>query len=262
MWTVFGKPFEFAHKEGLRFGLNDGDSAMKLSLPIYQLKRRAKSMAREERIPLHKALDRVASMEGFAAWSLLSARAARSFSDALLGRLQDGDLVLLAARPGQGKTIVGLHTLVDARRADRPAILFTLDMTEEEARHRLVEMSDPRVANSIGIETSDDIGADFIVSVLAGAKPGTVAVVDYLQLLDQRRSKPPLTDQIEKLRQFAVENGLVLVFLSQVDRSFNQTQRKVPDIADVRLPNPVPIEVFNKRLFLHDGEVRLENCAA
>lgn len=235
---------------------------MKLSSPIYQLKQRAKSMAREGRIPLHKALDRVARLEGFATWSLLSSKAATSLSDGLLDRLQDGDLVLLAARPGQGKTIVGLQTLVDARRADRPAILFTLVLTEEEARRRLVEMSNPKLAKSVEVETSDEIDADFIVSALAGAAPGTVAVIDYLQLLDERRSKPPLSDQIDKLRKFAASKMSVLIFLSQVDRSFDPTQRKVPDMADVRLPNPVPMAAFNKRLFLHDGEVRLENCAA
>ena len=235
---------------------------MKLSAPIYQLKQRAKSMAREERIPLHKALDRIARMEGFATWSLLSAKAVNTLRNGLLNRLQDGDLVLLAARPGQGKTIVGLQTLIDARSADRPAILFTLDLTEEQARRRLVELSDTEIAKSIEVETSDDIDADFIVSALAKAAPGTVAVVDYLQRLDERRSKPPLADQVQKLRQFAASQRSVLIFLSQVDRAFDPTRRNVPDMSDVRLPNPVPIEVFNKRLFLHEGEVQLEKCVA
>ena len=47
---------------------------MKLSVPIYQLKREAKRRAREEGIPLSAALDRVAAAEGFSGWSLLAAR--------------------------------------------------------------------------------------------------------------------------------------------------------------------------------------------
>lgn len=235
---------------------------MQLSLPIYQLKQRAKLMAREERIPLHKALDHVARAEGFATWSLLSAKVASSLNNGLLNRLAEGDLVLLAARAGQGKTIVGLQTLIDARRTDRPAILFTLDLTEEEARNRLVELSNPGIAKSVKVETSDDIDADFIVSVLARAAPGTVAVIDYLQRLDERRSKPPLSQQVQKLRRSAESKNSILIFLSQVDRSFDTTHRKVPDLADVRLPNPVALEVFNKRLFLHEGVLQLEECAA
>jgi hypothetical protein len=37
---------------------------MRLSAPIYKLKRRAKLMARDENIALHEALDRLAREEG------------------------------------------------------------------------------------------------------------------------------------------------------------------------------------------------------
>ena len=47
---------------------------MKLSAPIYQLKRRAKLLSRTDTIPLHQALDRIAQEEGFTAWSLLASR--------------------------------------------------------------------------------------------------------------------------------------------------------------------------------------------
>lgn len=47
---------------------------MKLSAPVYHLKRRAKLLSREENIPLHEALDRTAAKEGFSSWSLLTAK--------------------------------------------------------------------------------------------------------------------------------------------------------------------------------------------
>jgi hypothetical protein len=43
---------------------------MKLSAPLYHLKRKAKLLSRAENIPLHEALDRVARQEGFRAWGL------------------------------------------------------------------------------------------------------------------------------------------------------------------------------------------------
>jgi len=46
---------------------------MNLSVPIYRLKREARLLAREQHLPLHAALDRLARREGFAAWSLLAA---------------------------------------------------------------------------------------------------------------------------------------------------------------------------------------------
>jgi hypothetical protein len=47
---------------------------MKLAAPVYSLKRLAKDLSREKRIPLHAALNRVAQDEGFTSWGLLAAR--------------------------------------------------------------------------------------------------------------------------------------------------------------------------------------------
>jgi replicative DNA helicase len=78
---------------------------MKLSAPVYQLKRRAKLMARNNSLQLNEALDQIAREGGFASWSLLSASmSARSLSEKVLSRLYDGDLLLIAGRPGHGKT--------------------------------------------------------------------------------------------------------------------------------------------------------------
>ena len=45
---------------------------MNLSAPIYKLKRNAKLLSRNDGIPLHQALDRIARNEGFKSWSLLT----------------------------------------------------------------------------------------------------------------------------------------------------------------------------------------------
>ena len=93
---------------------------MKLSAPIFQLKRRAKLLARKNNVPLHEALDQIAREEGFARWSLLSSQiAAGSLSKTVLSRLNDGDLLLVAGRPGHGKTTLGLQLLLDAARDGR-----------------------------------------------------------------------------------------------------------------------------------------------
>jgi len=77
---------------------------MKLSAPLYHLKRKAKLLSRAENIPLHEALDRVARQEGFGAWSLLAAKMTATAPAAkLFARLAPGDLVLVGARPGQAK---------------------------------------------------------------------------------------------------------------------------------------------------------------
>src|SRR3954453_20514773 len=106
------------HKEGLRSCSQWEVLTMKLSAPIYHLKRRAKRMSREEGIPLHDALDRTAATEGFSAWSMLAAKAAAATpAKRLLPQFQPGDLVLVGARPGQGKTLMSLELAVEAMRS-------------------------------------------------------------------------------------------------------------------------------------------------
>ena len=101
---------------------------MELSQPIHRLKRRARLLARRERIPLHAALDRIAREEGFSAWSMLVARSvATSPGTAKLSELSDGDLLLLGGRPGQGKTLLSLDLAAQAVKAGRTAVFFTLE---------------------------------------------------------------------------------------------------------------------------------------
>lgn len=237
---------------------------MKLSAPIFQLKRRAKLMARSNDIPLNEALDQIARGEGFATWSLLSASVpSRPLSETVLSRLEEGDLLLLAGRPGHGKTKLGLQLLIDAARDRRGALLFTLELTEQQARKRLhlLEATAGNFADAVKIYTSDQIGADYIIQQLSGSEPGAIAVIDYLQLLDQQRSKPPLSEQLQTLGEFAKHTGVILGIISQIDRSFETEGKRLPDIGDVRLPNFVDLSLFSKACFLHNGEGQLRDVA-
>lgn len=237
---------------------------MKLSAPLFQLKRRAKLMARNNNVPLHEALDQIAREEGFARWSLLSSHiAAVSLSETILFRLNDGDLLLVAGRPGHGKTTLGLQLLIDAARDDRKAIFFTLELTEQQARKhiRSLEKDTLGIGGSLEIVTSDEISADFIIRHLSGSPRGTVAVVDYLQLLDQQRSKPVLSEQVVALGDFARKAGVIIGFISQIDRSFDPERKRLPDIQDIRLPNLVDLGLFTKACFLHNGEAQIQDVA-
>jgi len=235
---------------------------MRLSVPIYHLRRRAKLLAREEKLPLHEALDRIARAEGFAAWSALSARMAmHAPPGALLSRLAEGDMLLLGARPGQGKTRMGLQLLLDAVRAGRRAVFFTLEYRADEVLRLLRTLDGAAAGHAPEIVTSNEISADYIVQYLSDAPRGTVAVIDYLQILDQQRSKPALSEQLRVLNGFARESGTVFGFLSQIDRAFDPGRDSLPGLGDIRLPNPIPAGMFSKTCFLHGGEARLQHLA-
>lgn len=229
---------------------------MLLSAPIFQLKRRSKLLARDANIPLHEAQDRIAQKEGFRSWSMLSSRAAsQSMPAPLLQRLVAGDMLLIGARPGHGKTMLGLRLLIDAAQEGRRAVLFSLEYTEGEAIHHMQSLG--ATEHPPEIVTSDDISAGFIIEHLTGSPRGTVAVIDYLQALDQQRTKPALDEQVKSLSRFAKASGVVFAFISQIDRSFNTALNALPGVSDIRFPNAVPVGLFSKACFLHAGKMRV-----
>jgi len=232
---------------------------MKLSAPIYHLKRKAKRLSREEGIPLHEALDRVATTEGFSAWSMLAARAAATTpANKLFPQFQPGDLVLVGARPGQGKTLMSLELAAEAMKSGHRAAFFSLEYTEKDVLDRLRAIgAEPAQFDKLfEVDCSDVISADYIVKQMAMAPRGTVVVIDYLQLLDQRRENPDLTVQVRALKSFARDKGLIVVFISQIDRSYDPSTKSCPDLGDVRLPNPLDLKLFDKTCFLNKSEVQ------
>ena len=234
---------------------------MKLSAPLYHLKRTAKTLSRQEGIPLHAALDRIAAEEGFKAWSLLAAKAAAAApASKLFARLRPGDLVLVAARPGHGKTLMSLELAVAAMKAGHRAAFFTLEYKEKDVWGHLRDLGvdGTRFHELFDLDCSDAISADYIEKKMATAPRGSVVVVDYLQLLDQKRENPPLMAQVRALKTFARDRGLIVVFISQIDRSYDPSTKPCPDLEDVRLPNPLDLQLFDKTCFLSNGEVRFQ----
>ena len=231
---------------------------MKLSVPIFRLKRQARGLARHKSIALHLALDEIARREGFKSWNhLASNEKPRSPAARLLSALDPGDLLVLAARPGQGKTALGLEILAEALALGRQAIFFSSECTREETGRLLFECGREGAAGRICQELGDTVCARQIQSRLCAAGAGTVAVVDYLQIMDQHRSEPPIGHQIEQLKKLAAAREVSLVFLSQVHKSFDPGTKALPDFADLRVVNPLDLSLFKKGCFLHGGTLSI-----
>ena len=231
---------------------------MHLSAPLHRLKREARLLSRQQTIPLHVALDRIAAREGFRSWSLLAHQvAAVSPAARLFARLSHGDLLLVGARPGEGKTLLALELGVEAMKAGGRCVLFTLEYVERDvaARFDALGADVGGFGGRFQLDASDDICAARIIGRLAAMPSGTLAVVDYLQILDQDRAKPPLGELVRALAAFARTSGTILVVLSQIDRRFESSRKALPDLADVRRPNPVDLSAFSRTVFLNAGTV-------
>lgn len=235
---------------------------MKLSAPIYRLKREAKLLSRKNKIPLHAALDQLAAIEGFESWSLLASSAAFSPpTQHILDDLQQGEMLLLGARPGHGKTLMALEMMVDTVKAGGQCFFYSLDYTETEIlKHIAALEADPEMFKG-AINTSDAISADYILQKLNAVPAGTLIIVDYLQLLDQDRSKPDVAAQVSQLQAFARISGVIIIFISQIDRVFEASAKSLPDMTDVRMPNPLDLALFDKSCFVHEGAIQFDKAS-
>lgn len=237
---------------------------MRLSSPIYKLKRQAKLLARDNDIRLHEALNQIATKEGFKDWSHLASNYSKATpAMEILRQMSSGDMVLIGARPGHGKTLLGLELTALAAKSNRTGYFFTLDYNETDVWDRFEKLGfDPIGFNlPVVVDTSDNICAAHIIERLSSTPDDALVVVDYLQLLDQRRSNPPLAEQVRALKKFATQRGAIVIMISQIDRAFELSSSGMPSIEDIRLPNPVDLSLFDKRCFLHDGEVQIEMAA-
>jgi len=242
----------------------NGGSQMRLSAPIYRLKRQAKLLSREAGIPLNEALNKIAKDEGFQSWSLLAARyTADSPATRILEQFSPGDLVLLGARQGHGKTLMALEIILEAIKAGRQGAFYTLDYNENDVVKRLESLgaTTDTLGDAFRLDTSDAINADYVIEQVRDMPRGTIVAIDYLQILDQRRENPEINDQIAALSAFAQRVGVMIILISQIDRKFEVSAEALPNLADVRLPNPLDLTLFSKTCFLNDGDLKFEAVA-
>lgn len=230
---------------------------MKLSAPIHVLKSKAKALKKSESISMADALNKIANQEGFSTWSLLQSKLEEIFPNSyeeILDFCNGGDLILIGARPGYGKTSFTIGLFVKAIKQKRKkSYYFTLAETHKDVAGRMAIYDESIGQNNdiFELNYSNDICADYIIEKTKdGIQANSLIIIDYLQLLDEKRVNPPLQDQVEKLKNYAKEKRCIIIFLSQVNRELEYKNDRRPTKEDIRLPNPLDTKLLNKTIFL------------
>jgi replicative DNA helicase len=186
--------------------------------------------------------------------------------DKLLSGLQPSELIILAARPSQGKTALALNLAENiAIRRGLPVALFSLEMSKESLLQRLVASVAQvdahkfrsghlsredwrRMTEGLGQISSaplwvDDAGSTSVLEIGAKArrlkrdKGLSLVIVDYLQLISGRgrfNSRQEEVASISRgLKGLAKELQIPVLVLSQLTRAPEREERG-PQLSDLR----------------------------
>jgi replicative DNA helicase len=186
--------------------------------------------------------------------------------DKLLSGLQPSELLILAARPSQGKTALALNFAENISiRAGSPVAFFSLEMSKESLLQRLVASVAQidahkfrsghlsredwrRMTEALGTISSaplwiDDAGSTSVLEIGAKArrlkreKGLSLVVVDYLQLITGRGRFSNRQEEVSSisrgLKGLAKELQVPVLVLSQLTRAPEREERG-PQLSDLR----------------------------
>jgi len=184
-----------------------------------------------------------------------------------LGGLHPGRLVVVAARPGMGKTSMAGALAVNVAKRGEPVVFFSIEMGRDELAGRMVASAAGLVGSDLSRGEVVPRDWDRITSAMGplGALPLTIidstpitllsvrsalrraiarlgrvglVVIDYLQLMTGRsraeNRQVEVAELARGLKLLSKEMAVPVVVLAQLNRSVEARADKRPSLADLR----------------------------
>ena len=218
--------------------------------------------------------------------------------DKLLGGLQRSDLIILAGRPGMGKTSMGLSiALQAARKWSKRIAIFSLEMSDEQLVQRLLSaetgIDSQRLrlgqvhdnewpvfiqATSLLADTGifiDDTPAISAMELRTKARRLEaehgldMIIVDYMQLMRGDRRSENRQQEISyisrSLKELARELNIPVMALSQLSRAVESRHDKRPMLSDLResgsIEQDADVVMFVYRDEIYNPDTEFPNLA-
>ncbi|EKP94791.1 replicative DNA helicase [Thermaerobacter subterraneus] len=211
--------------------------------------------------------------------------------DSMLAGLHPSELIILAARPSQGKTTLALNMVAHAAAHGYPVGVFSLEMSRDQLAMRLLaaearlnqqrlrtgmlaEDDWPRLTDAIGRLSElpvfiDDTPNLSIMEVRARARRMKaehdigLLVLDYLQLMHTRGRAESRQQEISEisrsLKALARELKVPVLALSQLSRAVEQRQDRRPQLSDLRESGAIEQDADVVLFIYHNPEDAAEN---
>jgi replicative DNA helicase len=212
--------------------------------------------------------------------------------DEALGGLQPSDLIVIAGRPGMGKTSLAMNIAVSAAKVGQRVGIFSMEMSEDQIAMREVAAASrvPGYKVRRGNFTVDDFdkiaahaeqmeglpiqidpsGGLSITKVAAKARALQrkfgldLLVIDYLQLMKgsgfrkESNRVQDVTEITSGLKALAKELSVPIIALSQLSRKVEERDDKRPMLSDLRESGSVEQDA-DVVMFVYREEYYLKN---
>ena len=207
-----------------------------------------------------------------------------------LGALRSGSVNVVAARPSKGKSSFAIHVLHDAIMKGKRALLFSLEMSRTQLVQRAVacatginsrriegqQMDDTdqaKVNEAYGVlgDTAawiqDRVRGIEQIEMEARAHQLThgldILAIDYLQLVGvnwgrERNKVQEVTEVSRRVKLLALELGIPVLLLSQLNRQSEGRADRRPVLGDLRDSGAVEQDA-DTVMMIHDGTARPES---
>lgn len=215
--------------------------------------------------------------------------------DAYTSGLNKSDLIMVAARPGMGKTSFALNIATNvALKSGKEVAVFSLEMSNEQLVSRVLS-SESRLKNekfktgefstedwvklastadlisrtNIYLDDTAGITIAEMKAKLRRMKDLGLVVIDYLQLMSSGGRNENRVQEISKmtrnLKILAKELNVPVILLSQLSRAAEQRTDHKPMLSDLRdsgsIEQDADIVLFLYRESYYDNEVENQNMA-
>ena len=215
-----------------------------------------------------KEFQRISDMEKDTTGKFEATKVGLSDFDRFTGGLNNSDLVILAARPGVGKTSFALNIAYNIAISSqfeprKTVVFFSLEMSKEQLARRVISTAvgidhEDLQKGTINPNQWDDLW-EFCCHTLKGShfkfdetstitvaemkaklrreKNLGLVVIDYLQLMGSGVSinrVQEISDYTRSIKLMAKELNVPIILLSQLSRGITNREDKTPQLSDLR----------------------------
>lgn len=199
--------------------------------------------------------------------------------DETLGGLNAGNMCVVAARPGRGKTTLAFQAALNVAGSGRQVMFVSLEMSARELCERAIcnlagislrqlrsgthelavrEQSDYLLSLPLDILTPTERTLDIVRGEIQGAKEcPALVVIDYLQLIRVQGKFSGLYEKItyisQSIKVLARESGVPIIAVCQLNREAEKSDR-APKLSDLRDSGQIEQDADQVLLLSDDGK--------